>query len=142
MDKRILAIGLGILLLPLVIALWPREVSFPRLRDNLERYGLTIKDAKSIGKPRHGAIAEVRFLANNAAVQLFRFDDKTKMEACYQLYRDSVKAREALLQPLKEGFSADLRAPTVVARNGWYVLTVTTDDDNLRDIILGIFRSL
>jgi len=142
MDKRILAIGLAIIVLPIVFALWPKPVSFPRLRTQLEGYGLTITNAKSIGTPAHGAIQEVRFTANGAAVQLFRFDDKSAMEKCFQLYRDSTRARQALARLLQEGFPVDLRAPTVVGRNEWYVLTVTTDDDSLRDIILGIFRSL
>lgn len=142
MDKRILAVALAIILLPIVIALWPHPISYTRFRDNLEGYGLVIKNAKSIGKPAHGALEEVRFTANGAAVQMFRFDDAAKMETCYQLYRDPTRARENLARLLAEGFTIDLRAPTVAARNQWYVITVTTDNDSLRDTILGIFRRL
>lgn len=142
MDKRILAVALAIILLPIVISLWPHPISFPRFRDNLEGYGLVIKDAKSIGTPAHGALEEVRFTANGAACQMFRFDDRQKLETCYQIYRDPTRARENLARLLAEGFPIDLRAPTVAARNQWYVLTVTTDDDSLRDTILGVFRRL
>lgn len=142
MDKRVLALGLAILILPIAIALWPRPLTFQRLRDRLERQNLTVKDVKSIGSPAHGATQEVRFTVNEAVVQLFHFDDKQKLEACHQLYRDPTKARQALSRLLSQGVPLDLRAPTVTARNQWYVLTVTTDNDALRDAILVVFRRL
>ena len=144
MDKAPIVIIVAVLvLIHVVLYLSLRPVDIERIQTRLERDGLDISSFEAIERPSHNAAEEwIMWVQDDAFVQVFRFDDQDRFEACFNLYRDSRQARQALNRHAGRGIRGDTAGPTVVAQNGWFILTVTSHNEDLRSRIIQLFRSL
>ena len=143
MNKKVLVVAAVIVLLPLLYALRrPPVLTVEKVRAAFKRNGMDIAHVKAVQKPAHGALAEEHFTVNGALVQLFHFEDQRKMNDCYELYRDPREARKALQRLSSVGIAVYSLGPTIVGRNDWIVLTISTDRENLRNHVMTVFKSL
>ncbi len=139
MQNKMWLIPLAIVAGGLVLVLWPQRLTFYRIRMALERDGMNVANVEQIRQPAHGAIEEYRMTVGGSLVQVFEFRDRQKLEECHNLYRDPVKARQTLNSL---GISPTAAGPTLVRRNGWFVLTITSHNEVLRNRVIYLFSKL
>lgn len=140
MNKGLLIGAAVVLLIPIILALMMQgSISFEQINSGLTRDGFNVANLEEVSSPRFGAKMEYRMTVNGSRVQVFQFDNQQRLEACYKLWRDPARAREELA---KQGVPPQARFATVAAQNDWFVLAITSSDEELRNRVTYIFREL
>jgi len=142
--KVVVAIVVVILLLPVIAALWPKPLTFERIRDGFEGKGLVVEQYTPVEPPALQAVEQVYMNVAGARVDVYRYDDRGKIakQLEYQKPDAGTVIVESWNLAQSLGAAQPKKIPTAVGRNGMFMLVVMGDSQELCNRILRAFKEV
>lgn len=142
MRNVVIAIIVGLFLLPVVVKILPKPLTFERFEKSFERNGMKVEDIQPAGAPANEAIAQASMKVDGAQVDLYQYDDEGKIAKNFEYQKpdvgqaivDSMHLAEAL------GAAKPKNIPTSAARRGMFMLVVASEDGALRARVVAAFQ--
>ncbi|MBI4560297.1 MAG: hypothetical protein HY706_22135 [Candidatus Hydrogenedentes bacterium] len=143
-TKVVIGTILAFLMIPAIIALWPKPITVKRVQEALERKGFTVGNVQKMRKPRFEAIEETALTINGAWAYLYRYNNEGKI--IKYLPRDKGGTGEQALRLMSLAgalnFGRQTAVPTSVGRRGMYILLITGLDETRREEVIRAFELL
>jgi hypothetical protein len=144
MRKAVVIVAAVLILLPLVPRLIPKPVTFERVQAALEGSGFLVTNVRKVDPPMLKSVEQVSMQVNGSPVDVYRYDDRgaiaTQLE--YQKPDAGTVIVEAWNLSESLGAAKPKNKPVFPARNGMFMLVITTDDKALGRRVVKIFESL
>lgn len=144
MKKALFFIIAVLVILPILPHIIPKPASIERLVETLKAAGCQVTDPEQAQNPMLEAANQWTMSVDDARVDLYRFDDEGKIAKQFEYQKKDVGSAivEAWNLGQALGAAPDANVPTYPARNGRYLLVVTTPDKELAIRIVQLFSEL
>jgi hypothetical protein len=143
MKKIAIAAVVLLILLPVLPKLIPNPLTMESVESSLKAKGFSIADAQKVS-PQNGAIDEMTMTIDGAMVELYQFDDEGRIAV--QMENNKTDAGTAIVETwnLSEqlGAAKSKNKPCRPARNGMFMIVVTSDDKSVNARIASAFEKL
>ena len=144
MKKIIIAIVAVVLLLPIIPKLLPKPVTFERAEAAFKEGGYAVSEVRVETAPMLGAVEQVSMIVDGAQVSIYRFADEGKV--AIQLEYQKPDAGSAIVETwnLSESMGAakPKNKPVSAGRNGLFMITAASDNAELRNKLVVLFKAL
>jgi len=147
MKKIAIAGVLVLLALPILPRLIPAGKTLDRFQAAFEEGGYAVERASVSTTPQLEAIGQLSMTVDGAHVEIYHFDDEGKIAKQMEFQKPGPGSAQVDAFGLSElaaavGAAKPKNKPVTVARNGKFLLVVTSEDDALRARIKATFSSL
>jgi hypothetical protein len=143
MKKVAIAVVVLLILLPVLPKLIPNPLTMESVTSSLKAKGFSVTDDRKV-TPQNGAIDQMTMTINGAMVELYQFDDEGKIAV--QMEYNKTDAGTAIVETwnLSEtlGAAKSKNKPCQPARNGMFMIVVTSDDKSVNARIASAFEKL
>ena len=145
MKKALIAIIALLVLLPVILRLLPKPFTFDRFQAALKSAGFVVDNASKVDTATiPGAVEQFSMVVNGAQVDVYRFEDEGKIAT--QLEYNKPDPGQVIVESwhLAEAMGAakNPNKPVLAARNRMFMLLVTHEDNDLRERIGRVFKSM
>ena len=143
-KKVIIGVIAVVILGPVILSMWPKPVTFQRIREAFERDGFSVGNVEIIKPPHRESVAQAYMTVNGASVSIYRYDHVGKSAKPAEYLKPDPGSAMVEAWNLSESLGAAKPPPqrTFAARNGMYMLTVTSEKKELRDRIIHVFKNV
>ncbi len=144
MKKALIAVVVVFALLPVVVQLMPKAITPERFVDALKAAGFSVEEVQSAPNPALGAVAQWSMKVNGADVQLYKFDDRGKLALQYEYQKPDAGSVIVESWNLSESLGAakPKNKPITPMEKKMHLMTVTSEDNDLRARVARVFNSL
>jgi len=144
MRKVVIAIVVVVVLIPIIPRLLPKPVTFERAEAVFKEGGYAVSEVRVETAPMLGAVEQVSMIVDGAQVSIYRFDSEGKV--AIQLEYQKPDAGTAIVETwnLSESLGAakPKNKPVAAGRNGLFMITATSDNTELRNKLVVLFKAL
>ena len=144
MKNVVITVVVLILLLPVILAIMPKSVTFDRAVDGFKAKGLVVEYPEPVNPPQLQSIAQMTLYVNGALVNIYHYDDEGKIAKNLEYQRPDTGTAvvEAMGIGASLGAAPNRNVPVSAQRNGMWMLTVQSEDKALRQQIVNVFGDL
>jgi len=144
MKKIIIAIVIVLVLLPIVPKLLPKPLTFEQVETAFKEGGYAVSGVRVESRPFLKAVEQVNMIVDGAQVSIYRFDNEG--EIATQLEYQKTDSGSAMVEAwnLSESLGAakPKSKPVSAGRNGLFMITVASDNADLRNKLVAVFKAL
>ncbi len=144
MKKAVIIIIVLLLLLPILPLLIPKALTIERIQTDLEAKGFSVGNVEEIGSPGLDAAKQWYMTVNGAPADVYFYTDVGKIAKQYEYQKKDVGTAVVEAWNLSESLGAapSRNTPSFPARNGMFMIVVTTPNKDLGKRVAAAFKKL
>jgi len=143
-KKVLIGLAIVIVLLPFLVKVLPKPMSFERVEKGLRAAGFAVENVAPVPNPMLDATEQITMTVNGCRVDVYRYKDEGKIRKQFEFQREDPGAKIVESWGLADALGAAKPNPvkTSVARHAMFMLTVASESEDLRMRVLQAFLDL